>query len=196
MAGGLCPVWIGYLISSRARLLLQDPYRILAPYVRPNATVLDVGSAMGFFSFPMAEMVGPHGKVVCVDLQPGMLQVLGRRALKRGLSERIETHVCSEDSIGLEGRDGSFDFALAFYMLHEVKQQAGFLRQIHHLLKPAATLLLVEPKGHVSDSHAERTLAVALQAGFVETGRPGIRWSYAAVLTKPDTSEPGTHPQP
>ena len=58
MAGGLCPVWIGYLISSRARLLLQDPYRILAPYVRPNATVLDVGSAMGFFSFPMAEMSG------------------------------------------------------------------------------------------------------------------------------------------
>jgi 2-polyprenyl-3-methyl-5-hydroxy-6-metoxy-1,4-benzoquinol methylase len=190
MAEEVCPVWVGYLLGSRVRMLLQNPYRILAPYVRPNTTVLDIGSAMGFFSFPMAGMVGPHGRVVCVDLQPRMLQVLRRRATRKGLAEQIETHLSSEEAIGLEGRDGSFDFALAFHMLHEVKQQAGFLREVHQLLKPGATLLLAEPRGHVSDGDFERTLALALEAGFVETGRPEIRWSYAAVLTKPGEREP------
>lgn len=47
-------------------------------------TVLDVGSAMGFFSLPMAEMVGPGGKVVCIDVQLKMLQVLRRRAVEGG----------------------------------------------------------------------------------------------------------------
>jgi len=73
--------------------------------------VLDVGSAMGYFSLPMARMVGPGGKVVCVDVQPKMLQVLRRRAAAAGLAEQIETHVSSEDAIGLQGRDARFDFA-------------------------------------------------------------------------------------
>jgi ubiquinone/menaquinone biosynthesis C-methylase UbiE len=185
MAEGLCPVWVGYFLGSRFRTLLQNPFRILAPYVRPDAVVLDVGSAMGFFSLPMAEMVGPHGRVVCVDLQPRMLQVLRRRAARRGLSARMETHVSSEGSIGLRGHDGSFDFALAFYMLHEVKQPAGLLCEIHQLLKPGAALLLVEPKGRVSNAGFERTVALALEAGFVETERPEIRRSYAVGLVKP-----------
>jgi 2-polyprenyl-3-methyl-5-hydroxy-6-metoxy-1,4-benzoquinol methylase len=192
MAEETCPVWVGYLISSRVRMLVQNPYRILAPYVQPGATVLDVGSAMGFFSFPMARMVGPRGRVVCVDLQPKMLQVLRRRAARKGLADRIETHASSEDSIGLEGRNGSFDFALAFATVHEVKQPAGFFREIHQLLKPGAALLLTEPKGHVSDTAFERTLALALEAGFVETGRPEIRRSYAAVLTKSGAGQPST----
>jgi 2-polyprenyl-3-methyl-5-hydroxy-6-metoxy-1,4-benzoquinol methylase len=54
MAEHVCPYWAGYFLANRLRKLLQNPYKILAPYVRPNMTVLDVGSAMGFFSLPLA----------------------------------------------------------------------------------------------------------------------------------------------
>jgi ubiquinone/menaquinone biosynthesis C-methylase UbiE len=185
MSEHICPWWAGYFLANRLRKLLQNPYKILAPYVKPGMTVLDVGSAMGFFSLPLAEMVGPHGKVVCVDVQPRMLRVLRRRATAAGLAERVETHVSSEDSMGLQGRDTSFDFALAFTMMHEVGNQANFLHEIYRMLKPGAPLLLTEPIKHVSRAEFDRTVSLARQEGFVITDHPFIRLSHTVVLEKP-----------
>jgi len=185
MAEHVCPCWAGYFLANRLRKLLQNPYKVLAPYVKPGMTVLDVGSAMGFFSLPLAETVGPGGKVVCVDVQPKMLRVLRRRATEAGLAERIETHVYSEDSIGLQGRDADFDFALAFTMMHEVGNQAKFLQEIYQMLKPGAVLLLTEPIKHVSRAEFDHTISLARQEGFVVTGHPPIRLSHTAVLQKP-----------
>lgn len=185
MTEHVCPYWAGYFLANRLRKLLQNPYRILAAYVRPDMKVLDVGSAMGFFSLPMAEMVGPGGKVVCVDVQPRMLQVLRRRAAEAGWADRIETHVSTDDSIGLHAPEASFDFALAFTMMHEVANQANFLREIYRLLKPGAPLLLTEPIKHVSQTEFDRTVSLAQQEGFLVTGHPLIRLSHTVVLTKP-----------
>ncbi len=185
MTEHVCPYWAGYFLANRLRRLLQNPHKIFAPYIKPGMMVLDVGSAMGFFSLPLAEMVGPDGKVVCVDVQPKMLQVLHRRAAEAGWAERIETHISSEDSIGLQGRDGSFDFALAFAMMHEVGNQANFLREIYQVLKPGAALLLTEPIMHVSRAEFDHTLSLARQEGFIITGHPLIRLSYTALLQKP-----------
>ncbi len=189
MTEHICPYWAGYFLANRLRKLLQNPYKILAPYVKPGMTVLDVGSAMGFFSLPLAEMVGPGGKVVCVDVQPKMLHVLCRRAAEAGLAERIETHVSSGDSIGLQGREASFDFALAFTMMHEVGNQANFLREICQMLKPGAELLLTEPIKHVSRAEFDRTVSLARQAGFIIANHPLIRLSQTVLLTKPVPSQ-------
>ena len=189
MAEHVCPYWVGYFLASRLRKFLQNPGKILAPYVRPNMTVLDVGSAMGFFSLPMAEMVGPGGKVVCVDVQPKMLQALRRRAAGAGLAERIETHVSAEDSISLHGRDATFDFALAFAMLHEVGNQTSLLREIYQLLKGGAPLLLAEPVKHVSPAEFDRTVSLAQQEGFVVADHPLVRLSHTVVLMKPRVVE-------
>jgi ubiquinone/menaquinone biosynthesis C-methylase UbiE len=185
MTEHVCPYWAAYFLASRLRKLWQNPRTILAPYLRPGMAVLDVGSATGYFSLPMAEMISPGGKVVCVDVQPKMLDALRRRAAEAGLADRIETHVSSESSITLRGRDASFDFALAFTMLHEVADPSNFLREIYQLLKPGASLLLTEPVGHVKQAQFECTLSLAERQGFVLTGRPPIRLSHAAVLTKP-----------
>lgn len=155
-------------------------------------TVLDIGSAMGFFSLPMAERVGPGGKVVCVDVQPGMLDALRRRAAAAGLSERIETHVSSEHSIDLHESNDRFDFALAFAVLHEVPGRVGFLRDIHRMLKPSACLLLAEPARHVSHVQFDCTVSEAQQQGFALTSHPGIRLSHAVVLTKPPKEPEGS----
>jgi 2-polyprenyl-3-methyl-5-hydroxy-6-metoxy-1,4-benzoquinol methylase len=184
VAEHLCPVWVGYFLANRLRMLWQNPYKLVAPYLKTNMKVLDVGSAMGFFSLPMAQMVGPAGKVVCVDVQPKMLEVLRRRATRAGLAERIETHVSREDSPGLDGRSKSFDFALAFAVLHEVPDQARFLREIRQLLKPGAHLLLAEPAGHVTVTEFEQTVKLASEAGLAEMGRPEIRLSHAALFAR------------
>lgn len=186
MAEHVCPVWAGYFLANRLRKLLQNPYKILRPYVSPGMKTLDVGSAMGFFSLPMAEMVGPSGKVVCVDVQPGMLRALQNRAARAGLSDRIETHLSTPESIGLQGGDNRFDFALAFTVLHEVPSRLTFLREIQQALKPGASFLLTEPIKHVSPEQFARTVSEAQAEGFIVVDHPSIRLSYAVVLRKPE----------
>jgi len=190
MAEHRCPVWMGYFLASGLRKLLQNPTRILSPYVERNMTVLDLGCAMGFFSLPMAEMVKPEGKVVCVDVQQRMLDTLKKRAARAGRAERIETHACSDDAIGIEGRTGAFDFALAFAVMHEVVDPACYFRELSHLLKPGARLLLAEPAAHIDETDFERTVAVAIESGFVVAGHPKIHLSRAVVMTKalPETT--------
>jgi len=84
MALRVCPWWIGYLLASPLRRRLgQDPVKILSPYVREGMTVLEPGPGMGFFTIPLARLVGPSGRVIAVDLQPKMIESLKRRAAKR-----------------------------------------------------------------------------------------------------------------
>ena len=183
----VCPVWVGYFLASGLRKLVQNPTKITGRYVKPGMTVLDFGCAMGFFSLPMAEAVGPEGKVVCIDVQPGMLDVLRRRAARAGLAERIETHVCREDSLALNDRASRFDFTLAFAVLHEVPDQDRLLAELSQLIKPGARLLLAEPAGHVAPEAFEHTVTIARTHGFVLTKLLLIRWAHAALLTRTTT---------
>ena len=59
MAERVCPWWVGYLLASPVRRLLENPEAVIAPHLSSGATAMDVGSGMGFFSLPMAERVGP-----------------------------------------------------------------------------------------------------------------------------------------
>ena len=72
----VCPVWIGHLLASPLRRLVQNPKKILEPYVRNGITVLDFGCAMGFFSLPLVHMVGSNGKVIIAKLRIGRSQVV------------------------------------------------------------------------------------------------------------------------
>ena len=180
----LCPVWIGYLLASPIRKLFQNPMKILKPYVNEAMTVADIGCAMGFFSLPLAEMVGPNGKVVCVDVQEKMIKSLEKRAQKAGLSGRIQTIICNGDSLGLDDFKEQIDFALASAVVHEVPDSAGFFSEINEAMKPAGKLLVAEPKGHVSETDFERVVSAAEQNGFAAAERLEIKRSRAVLLQK------------
>jgi 2-polyprenyl-3-methyl-5-hydroxy-6-metoxy-1,4-benzoquinol methylase len=180
----VCPWWLGYFLASPVRKLSQDPRTILAPYVKQGMTVLDFGSAMGFFSIPLAQMVGPTGKVICVDMQEKMLARLTKRAQKAGVSAQIETRLCAQNSFGLEPLAGRIDFVLLFAVAHEVPAREALFAALASVLKAGATLLIAEPKGHVSAENFARTLAIAKDRGFAEVGTPQITQSRAVLLQR------------
>ncbi len=180
----ICPVWIGYLLLSPLRKLSQNPEKILRPYIRENMTVLDAGCAMGFFSLPAARMVGAAGKVVCVDLQEGMIKGLRKRAAKSGLLPRVETRLCRESSLGLDDLQEKVDFAFAVAVVHEVPDAAAFFSEIYSALKPGGRLLMIEPKRHVPEEEFERSIQTAQEQGFVVMENSRAREGSVAVFKK------------
>jgi SAM-dependent methyltransferase len=183
--GGVCPWWLGPFLASPIRRLIESPERLLAPWIRPGMTVVEPGCGMGFFTLPIARLVGPAGRVVCVDLQPRMIDGLRRRARRAGLLDRVHASVCTEDDAGLGAFVGAADLAVAIHMLHEVPDASRLLTQLQAALRPGGSLLVLEPKGHVSPEDFARTLALAGAAGLVDTGRKLGGRALSAVLEKP-----------
>ncbi len=181
----VCPWWLGYALASPVRRLFMDPERLLRPLVRPGMTVLEPGCGMGFFSLPLARLVGPGGRVVCVDLQRKMIEGLRRRAKRAGLLDRIDTVVCEPSDLRTGAWAGQVDLALALHMVHEIPDVAGFLRQIHAALRPGGTLLIVEPKGHVTREQFEATVQAARAAGFALADRSPLPKRMASLFSKP-----------
>jgi hypothetical protein len=113
-----------------------------------------------------------------------MIAGLKRRVAKAGILDRIDARVAPADSMGLDDLAGAIDFTLAFAMVHEMPSATRFFAEAGAASKPGASLLLVEPAGHVKNAKFDEELQAARQAGFTLVGRPQIRRSHAALLRK------------
>jgi len=181
----VCPVWIGRLLVSPIRRLVENPTTIVGPLVQPGSTVIDVGCAMGFYSLDMARLVGPSGRVVCLDVQQEMLDGLVKRARRKRLNTVIETRRCSQESLGIDDLAGQADLVTAFHVVHETTYPRRFLRECAAALAPGGRLLVAEPRGHVSKSDFERTVTAAESAGLIRGETPAVWRSLGALLSKP-----------
>lgn len=186
MSKRVCPWWLGYVLASPLRRWLrgQEPSKILAPYALEGGIVLEPGPGMGFFTLELARRVGRSGKVVAVDLQPKMIAGLKRRAAKAGLLDRVDARIASSDSLGVSDLAGQVDFTLAFALVHEMPSSAIFFNEAAQVSKTGASLLLVEPSGHVKPDELETELKHAAKAGFVVAERPNVPHSQAVLLRK------------
>jgi ubiquinone/menaquinone biosynthesis C-methylase UbiE len=184
MADHVCPPWVGRLLLSPLRKLVESPKKIFAPFVEEGMVVLEPGCAMGFFTLPLARMVGPEGKVVAVDIQSEMLATLERRARKKGLIDRIEIREARADGLGIDDLSGSVDFCPVLHVAHEVPDQARFFSDIASTLRTGARLLVIEPRGHVSEEDFEVSLAAAESAGLRRIGSPDLPGSRKALLER------------
>jgi ubiquinone/menaquinone biosynthesis C-methylase UbiE len=177
----VCPWQHAWGLDNWVRKLIQNPYKIVGGYIEQGQTVLDLGCGPGVFSIAMAEMVGKKGKVISVDIQDEMLQMLKRRSEQVGLESRIHLHKSQPDKIGVSEK---VDFALAFYMIHEVPNIESFLGEVAAILKTQGKLLIVEPKFHISKSSFEDTIKIAQSAGLRPISWPKIFFSRAVLLQR------------
>jgi len=180
----VCPWWLGYLLANPLRRFMQDPRKVLAPYVREGMTVLEPGPGMGFFTLELARLVGPSGRVVAVDIQPRMLAGLKRRAARKGLLDRLDIRLASPDTLGLADLAVTVDFTPAIAVVHELPAVERFFQEVAQASKPGAGLLIAEPTGHVKTTDFEAELQAANRAGFQLAGRPSIGRSRSAFLNK------------
>ena len=68
----VCPWWLCFTFDNPLRRLIHNPKRSCGSGWR-RQTAIDIGCGMGYFSLPMARLVGDTGRVIAVDLQDRML---------------------------------------------------------------------------------------------------------------------------
>jgi ubiquinone/menaquinone biosynthesis C-methylase UbiE len=188
----VCPVERAGSLDNRTRRWLQNPRKILGPYIKEGMTVLDLGCGPGFFLIEIAQMVGESGRVIACDLQEGMLQKVRDKVRGTDLEARITLHKCETDRIGWSDE---VDFALAFYMVHEIPDQRRLFAELSAILRPEGQILVVEPPFHVSKSAFRETIRVARAAGFTPEEGPKVIFSKTVILKRGDRGSGGSYHQ-
>lgn len=167
-------------LDGKIRRLLQNPFKILNPYISEGMTVLDYGCGNGYFSIPLSKMAGNSGKVFAVDIQKEMLDKLSAKIQALNISNITAIH-CGKDKLKLPVLA---DFAIAVYVVHEIPDQKKFFREVFDLLNPNGKLLVIEPDFIVSGRKFNETLEFAKQAGFIENEKLNLLLSKSRILLK------------
>ena len=179
----ICPWWLTYTFDNPLRKWIQDPYAILSPHIREGMRTADIGCGMGYFSIPMAKLVGNSGYVQAIDIQHQQLKRVVKRAEKAGVSNTIETTLADEETLKLKP---SLDFILAFAVIHEVPSCEKLFQQIFENMKPGGKILAVEPGHHVKQKAFEKEIQSAAKCGCVLLPHSQkIMASRVALLGKP-----------
>ncbi len=110
--------------------------------LKPGQVVADVGCGNGFYTFRLAELVGPKGKVLAVDIQPEMLAMLREESERRGGAENVVPVLGTLVDPRLA--EGSVDLAFLVDVYHEFSNPEEMLAAIRKSLKPDGRIVLVE----------------------------------------------------
>lgn len=109
--------------------------------VKPGQTVCDMGCGNGFYTLPLAKLVGGDGRVIAVDIQREMLGLLKDRAAAEKV-DNIEYVLGTVVDPKLE--PNSVDLVLMVDVYHEFSRPEEMLRAIRASLKPGGRVALVE----------------------------------------------------
>jgi 2-polyprenyl-3-methyl-5-hydroxy-6-metoxy-1,4-benzoquinol methylase len=109
--------------------------------IKPGMTVCDMGCGNGVLTMPMAKMTGEEGRVLAVDIQPEMLQMLSRRSKETGL-ENIEMVLSEPYDPKLPA--GEVDLILMVDVYHEFSYPEEMLQGMLSSLSENGVIALLE----------------------------------------------------
>jgi len=120
----------------------EQPQSLIAALeIQPGQTVADLGAGSGYFSFRIAPLVGPTGKVLAVDIDPVMLNTLRQRA-QREQVHNLEAVGSTASNPNLPS--ASIDLLFMVDVYHELGYPLEMMRAVHAALKPGGRVALIE----------------------------------------------------
>jgi ubiquinone/menaquinone biosynthesis C-methylase UbiE len=152
--------------------------------LEPHMSVLEVGPGSGVYTKALINS-GLSIRLVCLDVQPAMLQKVRQR-----FGAHAPSVVCGDASL-LPFRAHSFDRILLVAVLGEVPDRAASLRECARLLDENGVLLVAETVLDADYVPARTLIREASRAGLVAVDHSGGWLSYTQRLVRrASTSEP------
>ena len=143
--------------ETKARDAWQQPDRVMDTLgVKSGSVVGDIGAGGGYFTFHLAQRVGPTGKVYAVDILEEEVGKIRNRAVNEKLVQ-IEAILGATDDPKLPTE--RLDSVLIMNAYHEMREHDAMLRAVFRALKPGGMLAIIDapaPAGEAREKYYER----------------------------------------
>ena len=114
---------------------------IAALDIPAGATVADIGSGTGYFTWRLAEKVGASGRVLAVDVQQRMLD-LTRAAVEQRNLRNVDYVLATDDDPRLP--ENAIDLVFIAYAYHEFTNPEKVMAAVRKSLKPGGRVAILE----------------------------------------------------
>ena len=120
----------------------EQPDRVVeALNIPQEATAVDLGVGVGYFTWRLAKKVGPQGRVIAVDIQQGMLDLLAENLRQRGITN-VDSVLASPDGPGLPREQ--VDLVLLVDVYHELAEPEKTMEHVRQSLKQNGRVVIIE----------------------------------------------------
>jgi ubiquinone/menaquinone biosynthesis C-methylase UbiE len=112
--------------------------------IRPGAHVADLGAGGGYFTFRLAAAAGRDGRVYAVDVDPGMVDYLERRAAREG-DGTVEVILAAPDDPRLPPE--SVDLLFTCNTYHHLEDRPAYFTRLRRSLREGGRVAVIEYDG-------------------------------------------------
>jgi ubiquinone/menaquinone biosynthesis C-methylase UbiE len=120
----------------------QQPQKVIAALkIQPGASVADLGSGGGYFTFRLAEAVGPSGKVYAVDIDRDMVDLIAERATKEERSN-VEVILARPEDPSLPKAGVDLIFTSNTY--HHIEDRVAYFANLRKYLRRNGRVAIIE----------------------------------------------------
>jgi predicted methyltransferase len=129
-------------LERRERETEEKPQLLIdALDIKPGQTIADLGAGSGYYSFRIAPLVGSTGKVLAVDIEPAMLEVIAQRASRERIANVAPVRASARDP---NLAAGSVDLLFVVDVYHELEYPYEVMTKVRAALKPGGRVALIE----------------------------------------------------
>jgi ubiquinone/menaquinone biosynthesis C-methylase UbiE len=166
-------MWFIYLIAKKQKQINMessssevgkfiDPEKIIGQAeIQEGIAVADFGCGPGYFSIPIAKIVGQIGRVYALDVLPQALETVQAKAKNSGLVNVITKRVNLEKEMGSKLEADVFDLVVMKDVLFQNQRKDLMIAEAYRILKPGGRVLVVEWGNGASSIGPESELRIA-----------------------------------
>jgi predicted methyltransferase len=122
----------------------QQPERVIATLaLQPGMRVADLGAGGGYFTFRLADAVGPSGIVYAVDVDDGLLEYVRARAAETGYANVVAVRAAPDDA----SVPARVDLLFTCNTYHHLEDRVRYLAGVRRYIRPGGRIAVIDHDG-------------------------------------------------